>query len=396
MAIPTWVDSATFGGTVTDITAYGRDVGWSTTRGAGSPSVTGFVASAGNYTSTLANRTRRFDPNYASGPYYPNVVPGVAFKKVATWAATPYNIFYGQVDDWPQLYPAVAKDQTVDFHCTDAVGFFSGCQFPTIRPAEPSGTRIAAVIASTGWPGPTAISTGQTIVNALPYGVVSAWSHMQDVCNSELGDLYVNAGGTVVFRDRSLIISETRSSVSQATFGDTSGLKYADVTMATTPIVNDCTITYDDKGNQVNSQDAGSIASPWGLKSLSLNLPIHTASAAQQYAAWIVGLYKTPLTTFASLTIKPGRDTTNLFPHVLGRELSDLITITRTPGVDTGNGSLVASTALTRDCWIRGIKHDYANHVWQSTTFTLQDASWRSNLFVWDSSVWDGANIWWF
>ncbi len=397
MAIPTWVDTASFAAGDQDITAYGRDASWSTQRGTSSlPGPGGFVASAGTYTSTLDNRDRRFDPNYASGAYYPDVVPGVPLAKVATWAATPYSVFTGRVDDWPQLYPAVAKDQVVNLQATDAVGFFSGIQFADARPAELSGARIQAIVDASGWPGPTAISTGQTIVNALPFGVVSAWSHMSDVCNAELGDLYVAKDGTLTFRDRDLIISETRSSVSQATFGDTSNFKYADVTMGTTAIVNDCTITYTDKGAQVNAQDAGSIASPWGLHSLNLTLPIHTGTMAQAYANWIVALYKTPLTTFTSLTVKPGRDTTNLFPQVLGRELSDLITVIRTPGVDTGSGALVPSTALNRACWIRGIKHDYSNHVWTGTTFSLQDASWRSNLFTWDVSLWDGANIWWF
>ncbi len=386
MAIPTWVDTAGFVSGNADITAYGRDSGWTTQRGTTSIVTSAFVADAGTYSSILSNRDRRFDPNYTSSPYSPDLVPDVPFTKVATFAATPHSVFTGFVDEWPQLYPVLGKDQTVDLSASDAIRFFSEAQYALTarRRAEPSGARIQAVVDATGWPGPTDIDPGVSVVGPLALGVVSAWSHMQDVCAAEFGDLYVAKDGTLTFRDRNRTVTETRSIVSQATFTDATGLKYADVTMGSPPIVNDCTITFNDKGSQVNAQNATSIAKPWGLKSLNLTLPLEGRTQAQALADWLVFLYKNPITTFTSITIKPERDATNLFPQILSRELSDLITVTRTP---IGGGS-----ALTRTCWIRGISHSYANHAWTSTTFTLQDASWVAGLARFDVDVFDDAD----
>src|SRR6476646_701700 len=107
MAIPSWVDTVSFetAGDV-DITSFGRDAGWTTQRGTTSLVTTGFVANAGTYQATLNNRTRVFDPNHATGTYFGDLVPGVQFQKVATWNAVDYPLFFGNIDDWPQEYPA--------------------------------------------------------------------------------------------------------------------------------------------------------------------------------------------------------------------------------------------------------------------------------------------------
>lgn len=393
MVSPTWVDTANFAAGAEDITADGRDRGWRSARGTTSIVTSGFVADAGRYSSILTNRHRNFDPLFASGAYYPNVVPGVGFQKVATFAATPYEVFTGFADEWPQFYPMSGYDQTVDFRCSDAIASLAQASLNITRPAERTGTRIDAIITATGWAGPTATAPGTSIVGPMRSGVTSAWSALQDTCQVEWGELYVAADGTLTFRDRNEIATATRSTVSQATFTDGSGLKYADVTMGSPPIVNDCTVTFNDRGDTENFQDAVSMAEPWGTRSLNVSLPFHTGADARAYARWIVQLYGTPVTTFTSLTLKPGKDPANLFPQVLGRELGDMITVTRTPGVDTGNGQLVPSTAITKTCWIRGIQHEYADGVWKSTDFYLQDAGWPDGLALFDSSDFDGPDV---
>lgn len=393
MALPTWVDTAGFAGGDADITADGRDVpGWTSMRGSSSIVSGAYIADAGYYTSQLDNRARLYDPLYASGTYYGDLVPGVPFQKVATYAATAYEVFTGTVDGWPQFYPISGLDQTVDLQCTDAIGAFADAQLAFTRPAERSGTRIAAVVTEVGWGGPTDIAPGTTLVGPLTNWSASAWSHMQDVANCEFADLYVSADGTLVFRDRTEITTATRSTVSQASFGDTSGLKYSDVTMGSPPIVNDCTVTYGDNARQETFQDTTSMAQPWGTRSLNLNLPFQTASDARTYARWICQLFSNPITTITSMTIKPERDPANLWPQVLGREIGDLITVTRTPGVDSGNGQLVSSTAITKTVWIRGIQHSYANRAW-TTTFWLQDAGWSQGLARFDTSTFDGPDV---
>lgn len=408
MTLPTLHLSAGFAGGAVDITDFGASdsPGITVNRGTSSLVTTGFVSDAGTYSTTLDNTNREFDSNNASSSFSPDVIPGVPLTVVANWNSTDHTLITAAADDWPQTYPFNGKHQAVDLHATDAVGFFSGCQFVDSRPAEYSGARIQAIVDASLWPGPTDIAHGDTIVGPLTYGVVSAWSHMSDVANAEMGDLYVAADGTLTFRGRGDIIAATRSSVSQATYVQTGGLNYSAVTQGSPPIVNDVTISHNDKNDQVNAQSSASINTVVGSggfirgpKSLNLTLPIHTATAAQQYAAWVVGLYKDPLTTFSTVTFTPSNEpgaTFDLWAEVFTRELGDLVTVVLNPlHLDVNGRPALSGDVLTRQCWIRGIQFNFQSYPW-SVTFTLQDASWRSNLFTWDVSVWDGANIWWF
>lgn len=372
-----------------DISAYVRDSGFTIQRGTTSIVTTGFGASAGTFQTTLDNRDRRFDPNNLAGPYVQAtspvttlVVPGVAITLTAPYNAVAYPLFTGTADEFPQLYPMVGADQTVSFQATDATRLFANTQLTLDRPAERSGARVAAIVAEVGYTGPTSIAAGDTMVTALSAGQVSAWSHLSDVVNAEWGDLYFAADGTLTFRDRDHLFSDTRSLTSQATFGDGGGteLPIADATMGSPPIVNDVTVGYGGSNATVRAENTASQLMPWGRRSLNIVLPIANQSAAQQYADWIVLRYGQPITTFASIVIKPEHTPTSLWPQALGRELGDRITVKRTP---QGGGSRIVA-----DCWIRGIRHDYQNRSW-TTTFYLQDASWTLTLALYDVTNYD-------
>lgn len=394
----TYDDGSVYGPvTATNISAYGRDEqGIQINRGVSSIITQAFTANAGVLTATLDNRDRRFDPNHLSGPYVEGgvskVVPGVPIIAKTAYNSITYTLFTGMADEWPQQYPNIGTDQVIDLRATDGTQLFAGASLNITRSAEQSGARIQAVLDAIGYSGPSAISTGNATVAALANSTVSAWSHMQDVANAEWGDLYFSANGTLTFRSRDLIFSESRSVTSQATFGDAgTELRYSDVQMGSPPIVNDVTITYSDTGSQVTSANLTSQNKPWGKKSLTLALPLASSSVAQQYADWIIARYAYPVTTFASITIAPQRGSgvtsglNNLLPQAFGRELGDRITVKRTP---QGGGS-----RLSKDCFVRGISHTYADHVWKRTVFTLQDASFTSTLARYDVSTYDGGDI---
>lgn len=50
---------------------------------------------------TLRNEDRRFEPEYAASPYYPNVVPNRAIRQRAVFNSIAYPLFRGFVDRWP-------------------------------------------------------------------------------------------------------------------------------------------------------------------------------------------------------------------------------------------------------------------------------------------------------
>lgn len=84
---PTW----------TDVTAFVRRDGFRVFRG--KTSEDGSIA-PGTATIVLANRDRRFDPDYASSPYNPNVKPMRRIRITATQSSTTYTVFTGFVTSW--------------------------------------------------------------------------------------------------------------------------------------------------------------------------------------------------------------------------------------------------------------------------------------------------------
>lgn len=382
MAIPTWVDTAYLGSGPEDITAYGRDkAGWTSMRGTSQIVQTGFVSQAGQLRQVISNNDRRFDPLYTSSPLDGYLLPEVYFDKVATWPAggTDYPVFAGQIAEWPQEYDAFGRDQTVPLEVFDDIKVLAGASQVTLtRPSERTGERIQAILTAMGYGGSTDIATGYAVVSSIrrSQGSVSAWSHIADCVNAEWGDLYVDDDGTLVFRDRATIFTESRSLTSQATFSDTGSLKYSDIKLDALEIVNDCTVTYGTRGRSVHAADSTS-KTQYGTKSLPLTTILAGKSAAKSYARWLVYRYKDRTVVPTQITVKPGANPTTYFPQVLGRKLSDMITVVRTPQVDG-----VASDPISVKCWIRGIQHTYSDHVWQSTTFYLQDASWLDGLFI--------------
>lgn len=88
--------------TWTDISAYVRSVNGVQVRRGKQTEVE--TTASSSLSLTLDNRDRRFDPTYASGPYYGNLKPRKPIRVRALWNATYYPVYQGFVDGWPQDY----------------------------------------------------------------------------------------------------------------------------------------------------------------------------------------------------------------------------------------------------------------------------------------------------
>jgi hypothetical protein len=110
----------------TDVTSYVRDV--STTRGRNSE-LDEF--STGSAQVTLSNRDRRFDSEYAAGPYFGRLTPGRPIRIRAQYGAgSTTNLFFGFVDSWDQqyVYPA---DAVAVVSASDAFKVFNLLNLPS-------------------------------------------------------------------------------------------------------------------------------------------------------------------------------------------------------------------------------------------------------------------------
>lgn len=115
---PTWVD----------VTSYVRVTPPVTIKRGRPDELTAYQA--GTAQLTLSNRDRRFDPTYASGPYYGYLTPGRQIQITCTHSATTYPIFRGWVLGWPQSFGSVGLDATVTIQCTDALGWMAKARMP--------------------------------------------------------------------------------------------------------------------------------------------------------------------------------------------------------------------------------------------------------------------------
>lgn len=112
---PTW----------TDVTAWVRSV--RTNRGR-SNELDDFQA--GTATVVFENVDRRFDPDYTSGAYYPNVKVRRQIKIEGVYSAVTYPIFRGVVQSWGQDWPVHNRDATCTVQAVDLFGLLATWDLP--------------------------------------------------------------------------------------------------------------------------------------------------------------------------------------------------------------------------------------------------------------------------
>lgn len=112
---PTW----------TAVTSYVREI---TVRRGRATEVENFEA--GTATLVLDNRDRRFDPFYASGPYYGNLLPRRQIRIRATNNGTTYDVFRGYVEGWPVTLTDAGYDSTVTVQAYDLLGLLADEELP--------------------------------------------------------------------------------------------------------------------------------------------------------------------------------------------------------------------------------------------------------------------------
>lgn len=372
-------------GTWTDVTPWARH-GITTRRGSSRITSPVIRYEAGQATVTLDNTDRRFDPTNLTGPYATGtrskVTPMRPLRIRATWNSVTYDLFRGFVDEWDVDHVADVYSEAV-VTATDAFKVLNNRKRAAVEPpvgaGEDSGDRVDRILDSIGWPNADrSVTVGDSTLQATTLEG-DALAELQAVAESDIGELYIDAAGKVVFRNRHAILLESRSNTVQATFG-TAGTR----TPARAKLVTDDATFY----NEIRAarqdgaeQVAGDAASQdeFQVKTYQASgLLLEDDTAAAGYASWILYVSKEPEVRFDSIEIHAHADPDNLFPQVLGREIGDRIRIVRQP---SGGGP-----AIERDVFIRGIAHVTGPGTW-ITTWTLQSATKYGSFLVLNNSI---------
>ena len=347
----------------------------------------------GTATFTFNNTDGRFDPENLSGPYVSagvtQVRPMIPVRMRAVYAGVTYDLFSGFATSWipPGTNFGPRYDQTV-LSAADAFRVFTGVNLAAAGAAganELSGARISRILTAAGWyasaRGLSVIAAGDSRMQATTLGA-DALSLMQLTTDSELGELYMDGQGRVVFRNRHAILTGTRSNTPQAVFGDSLGTVHSAGTELPYSLLSrpddDTTMANDIQATIVGgtlqvATDAASVAKYLFARTYArADLILTTDAEALNWAQYTGYLAAGDESRFDEMTISPRRQPADLFPQALGRELGDRIQVwRRPPGV----------SAISKDLFIRGIAHtfDASAESWQ-TVWATQSAARYSFL----------------
>lgn len=338
---------------------------------------------AGTATILLDNADRRFDPAYADGPHYGQLLPMKRIRVTASWRGSTFPIFYGFVEGWLQEYTGENGALTiVPLRCVDVFKALSLLTLTGSYPEETTGERINRVLDALGWPEDDRdIDDGQSTVQASTLEGVSALAHLQLVNDSENGLLFISRDGKVTFIDRhALILAELDESL---TWGDEDPeYPYTGITLdpGDSNLWNDATVTAEGFDSQ-NAQDAASIEL-FLRRSLTKETLLASESVMADLAYFLLSRFSQPEQRVIGMTSDGLPDGTlnmwETFTAVLNREIGDKLIVHRRP---TGGGDEIEQYSV-----VEAIGGSVVGPSWQFT-FNLSPAETISSYWVLGDAV---------
>ena len=291
---------------------------------------------AGNASITLHNDDRHFDPFYADGPYFTQIVP----RKEVAIETNGIRQFTGFIDDWDLQYQLGQKS----FATVSAVDGFMKLaateldEFTNVE--EKSGLRVLTVLDRTevAWPtGRRNIEEGRRTLQAdtVPEST-NALSYLQLIASSETGQIFISKDGSLVFQDRIvapplddiLIFSDgTDTTTTDATY-----VSYSDIQVVygSENLYNRITVTRE--GGLPQTADSPDSQAVYGIQALSLDgLLINNDDEAAGLAFALLGVYDEPDLRITSVEVNLHDKTTEQQGTLLNVELQDVYKVVFTP-----------------------------------------------------------------
>lgn len=339
----------------------------------------------------LKNTSGNYWPDNTSGSNYPNVQTTKRINIRATFGAnsTTYDLYTGFITKWLPSWRARTGTggPIITVLASDLIKNLSRFAINSAGYAqELSGTRVGNVLDDLGWPSADRdIDTGQTTLQAT--GAISnvrGQSHLFKVQETEAGIMFIAGDGDVQFQDRTARF-ESPLNTSQATYDASPGNQlYQDVDLsldddllftevrATRTGGTEQVATVETTGIGWSIGTAGkselgistTLAASTGKRTLILTeLLMTTDAVALDLADYDLSIFKDAVLRAKSITVMPNRDAVNLFPDVLGFDISTRITL------------VLSQASISKDYHIEGITHTYrARELRWRTTWQLSDA----------------------
>tara|TARA_R110000868_G_scaffold217091_2_gene467201 strand:- start:537 stop:1808 length:1272 start_codon:yes stop_codon:yes gene_type:complete len=279
---------------------------------------------AGGATVSFNNETRVFDPTYEDSPFYGQIKP----KRRLKISVDDIVQFDGTIDDWDIQYQlggysvAVAK-------AVDATQVLTNVTLNDFFPDEElTGARVDAVLDAISWSADKRdIDNGSTtVVGDLVADNTNSFQYLQQVAQSEPGDLFVSKDGRVKFTDRNAVVSS--ETVVFTDEGD--GVPYVDIQalFGSELLFNNITVT--SSAGTATASDATSVLE-YGVIDYSIDTLIALEAELTTFADYLLEKYAEPQYRISSLTVNLKDLTTEQRADVLGIDLGDVVGTVFTP-----------------------------------------------------------------
>jgi hypothetical protein len=323
-ASPTWVDI-----TVDVVSVQFR-------RGAnGSLDGNGYAAGTG--TVVLANNGRKYDPDYSSGTYFGQLLPGKPFRVTfVNSAGTTVTVFRGVTQgDWEQNYEPANRWATAHVDFVDAYALAAASFNVTSGATKLAHEAFNTITAVSGWPlrdTPTASSA--LVVEPNETRCLPA---LQLVEVSEQGRIFVDRTGTWRFINRDTFLS---AGSSVATFDDDgTDVGYSEVTTSAgrEQLRSFVTLT----GSHTTDVTA-SVDTNGPLQGMQIGGVWARQEEPRAIAPWLATRLSTPATRADRLQWSPLQGG-NAAKDALSVDVGDTITVVRRP---VAVGSAITMTSV--------------------------------------------------
>lgn len=246
---------------------------------------------------------------------------------------------------------------------------------------ETTSARFNRIIAESPFPASLTSPASAPVNSVLDITTVAPTitDELRVTANSEGGPLFVSKNGTITMFNQKQIWTQTRSLVSQVTYGF-GGQKLGQTVQVTSDgdsMRNQAFITM--SGDGVYQQDNATSIATYGSSSLQLDTHVQTLANADALADIITGwggqMY--PLLSPADVVLSPD----DVWKPTLDLELMDRITVNVKP--PTGN-------TISQKMLVQRIRHDVVPGFWQTT---LEGSARWAAVFILNQSTLGGTDL---
>lgn len=160
--------------------------------------------SSGALTVVLNNRSRTFEPNYSSSPYYGQIEPYGQIKVVTAG----YTEFVGVIENWSYGYDEKGFNATAEIRAADNMSVLakSVLSLNTFSP-QMSGSRVKSVLygADVMYTEPACIDAGTRVITSDTVAEgTSVVEYIQKVAANDAALIYARRDGIIAYKDSSL------------------------------------------------------------------------------------------------------------------------------------------------------------------------------------------------